>query len=137
MPEAKSQDLRDRVIALRDRGKPTAVVAELLDVSRSWVRRVMQVRRESGRTSALPRGGKRYQKVNLNRLAELVGAQPDATAAELHARLGCDCSLSAVDEALRRMGLTFKKRRSMRPTPGAAASRRRRRPGRLEGAATP
>lgn len=34
MPHAKSQDLRDRVIALRELGKPTAVVAELLDVTR-------------------------------------------------------------------------------------------------------
>ena len=116
MPEAKSQDLRDRVMALRDRGKTTAVVAELLDVSKSWVRRVMQVRRESGRTSALPRGGQRYQKIDTVRLRELVEAQPDATAAELHARLGGDCSVSAVDEALRRMGLTFKKKRFMRPS---------------------
>ena len=85
MPCAKSRDLRDRVIALRDEGHATSWVAHLLGVSASWVRRVMQVRRESGRTAALPRGGWRYQKVNTDRLAELAAEQPDATAAQLHA----------------------------------------------------
>ena len=116
MPHAKSQDLRDRVIALRDQGHATSAVAELMGVSRSWVRRVMQVRRETGRTAALPRGGWRYQKVDPERLAELAREQPDATAKELHARLGSICSVSAVDEALRRLGLTYKKRRSTPPS---------------------
>lgn len=116
MPCAKSQDLRDRVIALRDAGRSTAAVAALMGVSRSWVRRVMQVRRESGRTAALPRGGWRYQKVDPDRLRELVEQQPDATAQEFHARLGVDCSVSAVDDALRRLGLTYKKRRSTPPS---------------------
>lgn len=116
MPYAKSQDLRDRVIALRDQGHPTSSVARLLGVSASWVRRVMQVRRESGRSNALPRGGWRYQKVDTDRLAALVHEHPDATAAELHAQLGGDCSVSAVDAALRRLGLTYKKRRSTPPS---------------------
>ncbi|MEM1305788.1 MAG: IS630 transposase-related protein [Planctomycetota bacterium] len=122
MPKAKSQDLRDRVIALRRSGRPTQEVAELMGVSKAWVRRVMQTLRETGRTEALPRGGWRYQKIDPDRLRALWEARPDATAAELHAELGIDCSVSAVDEALRRMGLTFKKRRSMRPSKTAPMS---------------
>lgn len=110
MPRAKSQDLRDRVLALRDQGRPTKAVAELLGVARSWVRRVVQVRRETGRTTPLPRGGYRYSKVDRERLAELVEPHPDATVAELHALLDCDCGVSAVDQALRDLGWTVKKK---------------------------
>jgi hypothetical protein len=59
MGAAYSQDLRDRVIAARDRGLNTKPVAELFDVSASWVRRVMQRRREQqagrvGRRRVIP-----------------------------------------------------------------------------------
>ena len=49
------------------------------------------------------------------RLQQLVEQQPDATIKELQQRLGLDCCESAVGEALKRLGLTFKKRRSMPP----------------------
>jgi transposase len=59
-------------------------------------------------------------KIDLVRLRQLVQEQPDATVKELHARLcnrlGLKCSLSAVDRALRRLGLSFKKRRCMPPS---------------------
>ena len=112
MGTAYSQDLRDRVIAARDRGLATKQVADLFDVSPAWVRRVMQRRREHGETTPRPRGGVTVVKIDLERLRALVAAQPDATIKELHALLGIDCSVSAVDMALRRLGLTFKKRRS-------------------------
>jgi transposase len=116
MGAAYSQDLRDRVIAARDGGTRTKRVAELFRVSASWVRRVMQRRRERGETSPRPRGGVTIVKVDLNRLRQLVQEQPDATARELHGRLGIARSISAVDMALRRARLSFKKRRSMRPS---------------------
>jgi transposase len=112
MGTAYSQDLRDRVIAARDRGLATKQVADLFDVSPAWVRRVMQRRREHGETAPRPRGGVTVVKIDLERLRALVAAQPDAPIKELHALLGIDCSVSAVDMALRRLGLTFKKRRS-------------------------
>jgi len=46
MGAAYSQDLRDRILAARDEGMTTKRVAELFRVSPSWVRRVMQRRRE-------------------------------------------------------------------------------------------
>lgn len=116
MGAAYSQDLRNRVIAARDQGMATKRVAELFQVSASWVRRVMQRRRETGETTPRPRGGITVVKIDLSRLRQLVEDQPDATVKELHERLGADCSLSAVDMALRRMGLSFKKRRCMPPS---------------------
>ncbi len=114
MGAAYSQDLRDRVMAARDGGLPTKRVADLFRVSASWVRRVMQRRRQHGETAPRPRGGVTVVKIDLQRLRQLVEEQPDATVRELHQRLGIDCSLSAVDMALRRLGLSFKKRRSRR-----------------------
>lgn len=111
MGAAYSQDLRDRVIAARDGGMKTKRVAALFRVSAAWVRRVVQRRREHGETGPRPRGGATVVKVDLARLRRLVEQQPDATAKELHARLGVACSVSAVDMALRRAGLSFKKRR--------------------------
>lgn len=116
MGAAYSQDLRDRVIAARDRGLRTKQVADLFAVSASWVRRLMQRRRETGQTAPRPRGGVTVVKIDLARLRQLVQDQPDATIRELHRRLGVDCSVSAVDMALRRLGLTFKKRRSRQPS---------------------
>ena len=89
----------------------TKPVADLFGVSASWVRRVMQRRREHQETTPRPRGGATVIKIDMDRLRQLVAQQPDATIRELHQRLGIDCSLSAVDMALRRAGLTFKKRR--------------------------
>jgi len=116
MGAAYSQDLRDRVIGARDDGMPTKRVAETFRVSPSWVRRVMQRRREHGEQSPRPRGGATVIKIDLDQLRQLVDQQPDATVRQLHERLGIKCSLSAVDMALRRMGLSFKKRRCMPPS---------------------
>jgi transposase len=110
---AYSQDLRDRVLLAGDRGMPTKKIAEVFDVSPAWVRRLKQRRRETGETSPRPSGGMRVRKIDLARLAELVSEQPDATAKELRARLGIVCAESAIYAALKRLGLTFKKRRSM------------------------
>ena len=116
MGAAYSQDLRDRILAARDDGMPTKRVAVLFRVSSSWVRRVMQRRREHGQRSPRPRGGATVIKIDLDQLRQLVQQQPDATVRQLHERLGIECSVSAVDMALRRMGLSFKKRRCMPPS---------------------
>lgn len=111
---AYSQDLRDRVLGACDRGVPTKQVAEVFDVSPAWVRRLKQRRRETGETSPRPAGGARVRKIDMARLADLVRAQPDATAKELRERLGIVCAESAIYLALQRLGLSFKKSRSTR-----------------------
>jgi transposase len=135
-----TSDLRDRVLAAYDRGTQTKEISKTFAVSPAWARRVKQVRREQGRTSPLPMGGVRVVKVDLDQLRQLVAQQPDATIPELHQRYGVDCcSESAVAMALRRLGLTFKKRRFMpasriaRTSPrnarGGVSSNRNSRPG--------
>ena len=109
-----AQDLRDRVLAAYDRGMKTKQIADLFQVSPAWARRVKQRRRETGETTPRPMGGATVIKINFAELAELVRQQPDATIKELHALLGVDCVESAVCMALKRLGLSFKKRRSTR-----------------------
>ena len=111
-----AQDLRDRVLAAYDRGMKTKPIKEMFQVSPAWARRVKQRRREGGETSARAMGGVTVVKIDLIRLAELVRLCPDATLIELRSALGVQCAESAVCLALKRLGLTFKKRRSMRPS---------------------
>lgn len=111
---AYSQELRDRVLGAYDRGMQTKQIADTLGVCRAWVRRVKQRRRETGETTTRPMGGARVIKIDVVRLAELVAEQPDATILELRDRLGVECSESAVGMTLKRLGLSFKKKRPMR-----------------------
>ncbi len=111
-----SQDLRDRVLRAYDRGMKTKQIAETFAVSRSWARRVKQRRREHGETMPRKMGGPGPIKIDKTVLAELVAEHPDATLKELRDRLGVGCSESAVCTALKKMGVTFKKRRSTLPS---------------------
>ena len=77
MGAAYSQDLRDRVIAARDGGMKTRRVAQLFRVSESWVRRVMQRRREQGEQSPRPRGGATVIKIDLDQLRQLATPERD------------------------------------------------------------
>ncbi len=108
-----SQDLRDRVLAAYERGMQTAQIADLFAVSRAWARRVRQRFRESGETQPRPMGGPRVIKIDEGRLAELVAQRPDATTRELRELLDVECCESSIGMALQRVGLSFKKRRSM------------------------
>ncbi len=118
-----AQVLRDRVLAAYDRGMKTKQIADVFQVSPAWARRVKQRRRETGETTPRPMGGATVIKIDLAQLAGLVQQKPDATIKELHAMLGVDCVESAVCMALKRLGLSFKKRRSMRPSRTARMSR--------------
>lgn len=109
-----AQDLRDRVLAAYDRGMKTKQIADTFQVSPAWARRVNQRRRQFGETTPRPMGGATVVKINMDRLAELVREQPDATLEQLAERLDCGCGATAVCMALKRAKITFKKRRSMR-----------------------
>lgn len=110
-----SQDVRDLVLAAYDRGMKTAEIAEVFCVSRAWARRAKQTRREQGRTTPLKMGGAKVFKIDMEHLAQLVHATPDATIEELRAALIAKSSVrvasSAVWKALRRLDLSYKKRR--------------------------
>ena len=111
MPRAYSMDLRERVLAACDTGLASRMVARQYRVSRAWVDRLKQRRRESGEVGPRrPRGFKPQALAgHMEPLRALVAAQPDLTLAELRHALGVSCSLVSVWRALRRLGITLKK----------------------------
>ncbi len=109
-----SQDLRDRILRSYDRGMKTRQIAEIFHVSPAWARRVKQRRRETGETTHRPMGSPGVTIVDREQLASLVREHPDATLAELRTLLGVQCALSTLCQALKQMGFSFKKKRSMR-----------------------
>ena len=113
-----SMDLRDRVVGACDSGRRKRVeIAEQFGVSTSWIRRLLQRRRETGDYG--PKQTKRGRKPaftgkSLERLDQLAQSQPDATLEELRERCGVCCSVVTVSNTLGRLGYRRKKRRSGR-----------------------
>ena len=112
---AISMDLRVRVAAACDAGTATrAEVAARFAVSESWVRRLLQRRRETGSLAPKPHGGGQapaFDEAAAERLRRAVARTPEATLQELARFSDVACSTSAVDRALRRLGITRKKTR--------------------------
>lgn len=120
-----SMDLRRRVLEDCEAGLTSKDVAAKFRVSRSWVDRVKQRRRETGEVA--PRKQTVFKKQAFagqeDRLRALLDAHPDQTLTELRDRLGSGASLSSLWRALDRLGLTFKKNGLRR---GTTAARHRR-----------
>jgi transposase len=100
-------------------------VAATYEVSRAWVHRLVQRRRETG--SIEPRKQTKFRARALSpeheaRLVHLITARPDATLAELREALPTTAGLTTLWRALDRLGLTVKKNGTRRRT---AAARRR------------
>jgi transposase len=100
-------------------------VAIKFHVSRSWVDRLRQRRRETGEIA--PRPQTVFKKAAFagqeDQLRALVAARPDQTLAEIRDAMRSAASLSSVWRALDRLGITVKKNGTRRRT---APSRRRR-----------
>lgn len=114
-----SMDLRSRVLRDSDAGMASKDVAVKYAVSRAWVDRVKQRRRETGEVT--PRVQTVFRRRALtteqeHRLGLLLLVQPDATLAELQTALPTTAALSTLWRAIDRLGLTFKKNRVRRGT---------------------
>jgi transposase len=109
-----SMDLRSRVLRDSEAGMASKEVAAKYSVSRAWVDRVKQRRRETGETT--PRQQHKFRGRVLagqeDRLAALITARPDATLAELREALRTRAALSTVWREVDRLGFTVKKNRT-------------------------
>jgi transposase len=119
--KAYSNDLRERVWrACQEEAMGPSEAAEELNVSRSFVCKLLRRYRDEGSLSAKPRGGNRPAALNaedLRALRHLVRERPDATLAELCRRLEerrptLKVRVWTVCRALARMELPLKKSRS-------------------------
>jgi transposase len=112
-----SMDLRSRVLRDADTGLPSKAIATKYSVSRAWVDRVKQRRREHGELAPRKQTVFRGRSLSLaeeTRLVALITAQPDATLAELREALPTRAALSTLWRVIGQRGLTLKKNRSRR-----------------------
>ena len=120
--KAYSADLRSRVLAAADEGRRVGQIAASLQVSVSYVSKVLSRRRETGETSARPQ--RCHVPPKLAGLHEAiraeVAARPDVTIAELRRWLAETHQVSASEglmhATLVRLDLTRKKSRSGPPS---------------------
>ena len=115
-----SLDLRRRIVETYDEGKWTQEeVAKRFRVSLGLVKKLLLQRKRTGRIEARHGFSGRKARLLPERGAELkrlVAKEPDLTLAEMKERLKLACSMGAIHWVLGRLGLTYKKRRSMRPS---------------------
>ena len=108
---AYSMDLRLRVLRDADAGLPSDELAEKYSVSRAWVDRLKQRRRETGEIA--PRKQTRWRTPilygQLPQLEALIREQADRTLAELQEALQTSASLPTICRAVKKLGFRFKK----------------------------
>jgi transposase len=113
-----SMDLRKRVARAWDASGDAEEIAATFGVSRAWVHRLIQRRRETG--SLAPRRQTKFRSRVLagqeHRLAALLTAQPDLTLAELRDALRTTAALSTLWLEIDRLGFTVKKNGTRRRT---------------------
>jgi transposase len=121
MAAAYSMDLRDRVAKAWDETGDADEIAATFRVSRAWVHRLIQRRRETG--SIAPRKQTKFRSRVLAgqeaRLAALITARPDATLTEIREALPTTAALSTLWLEIDRLRLTVKKNRTRRRTASA------------------
>jgi len=111
--------MRERILQLYERGKGTREIAQLFGFCVAAVRRVRQQFRQRG--SLQPRthlSGRRtlLTKERKQRLQQLLSDRPDATLAELGARMDRPFRTSTIDLWLRQLGWRYKKNSGGRRT---------------------
>ena len=117
-----SMDLRQRVARAWDARPDADAIAAKYEVSRAWVHRLIQRRRETG--SLAPRKQTKFRRCALDadqqtKLRGLILAQPDATLAELREALPTSASLTTLWRTIDRLGFTLKKNGTRRRTTSA------------------
>ena len=117
--EAYPTKVREQVLGAYAAGMKTKAIAERFGVGPAWCRGVKRRLREQGSRCAIEQKhgpDPILDPARRDRLATLVGQQPDATLCELRAKLDVPVSISTIWRTLQDMKLTLKKSRSARPS---------------------
>ena len=129
---AYGMEFREAVARAYDECGSSIEVAEQFHCSESWVRRLIQRRRETGSLAPRPNRLPNNNKLNeddLELLRTLIRRTPDMTLAELAEALGHKVSVPTVWRATQALGLPFKKSPTMPPNRTVRTSRQRGTPG--------
>jgi transposase len=110
---AYSMDYRRAVARAYDESGSSSEVAEQFGCSESWVRRLIQQRRERGtlepRRSARHDDQRTYDDADEQKICQLIKAKPDATLAEVVEALGKPAHPATMSRTLQRLNLPRKK----------------------------
>ncbi len=112
-------ELRRRVVKAVDNNIGTKKeIAKTFSVSTSWIRKLLQRRRETGSIEPLPRTQGRkpsFKGSNLEQLNNFVKENPDSTLREIREHFAgkVNCSIVAIHNTLKRLDLRYKKKRYM------------------------
>ena len=112
-------EFRLLVAAAYDECGSSIEVAEQYNCSESWVRRLVQRRRQTGSLQPLTPKRPDMHKLDgadLEQLRTLIASKPDMTLAELAGALGNKASVPTVWRATQALGLPLKKRPSTPPS---------------------
>jgi transposase len=139
---AYAMEFREAVARAYDECGSSIEVAEQFNCSESWVRRLIQRRRETGSLAPLPNrlpNNNKLDDSDLGRLRTLILQRPDMTLAELAEALDNKVSVPTVWRATQALNLLLKKvhlRRRTRPAGCQSRPRRVVRPIRTDEAET-
>ena len=119
-----SLDLRQRVLADYQAGLSFAELGRKYTTSAEWVRQFIRRFEATGEVAARP---PRIKKLPFHRrheaeLREVLATQSDLTLEGLRAKLGLDVSIGTLWNALRALKISFKKKRSWRPSSNGRTS---------------
>ncbi len=124
---AYAMEFREAVARAYDECGSSIEVAEQFGCSESWVRRLIQRRRETGSLAPRPMqlpDNKKLEEQDLERLRALIRQRPDMTLAELAEALDYKVSVPTVWRATQALGLPLKKSPSMPPNRTVRTSKR-------------
>ena len=129
MKKTLSEDLRERIVAAYEAKEGTREeVAKRFKVSLGMVKKLLAQKQRTGDVRSRHRFSGRKAKLlpeHGEALRALVAKEPDLTLVELKARLSLACTVPAIHQVLVKLGLTYKKRRSMPPSKTGPTSSRR------------
>jgi putative transposase len=123
---AFSLDLRTRVLADFHAGLSFAELGRKYSTSAEWVRQFIRRYQQTGEIEARPPLNRRvpFHRRHETQLRTAVAEDPSLTLEALRTQLGVECDLSTLWHALRALKISFKKRRSSRPSKRGRTSRR-------------
>jgi transposase len=124
-----SLDLRERILVSYDHQEGTRdEVADRYRVSLGMVKKLLQQRRRTGDIGPRHHYSGRKPMIlasHHRQMQAMLGQKPDLTLRELRAAVALDCTLPAIHYALKKLGLTYKKRHSGPVSKTARTSRGR------------
>jgi len=124
---AYPKEYRRAVAEAYDACGSSAQVAKQYRCSGSWVRRLIQRRNDLGTLDPItrtPDNSRKLKNADMEQLAKLIADRPDMTLGELADALDTKVSVPTVHRATKKLGLSFKKSRSSRPSKIARTSKK-------------